>query len=154
MTKKVQASEIISLAQGILSTSVLCINRKEFGCYDLAAILPINIGQNSGLKKEAANTRPTYIAFETLQVIGTPQSPNKLPSESLTTFLANASRTPWRLGVGTRIRSRPLSWGGPIALIRLSVLSSANQTVRLLNIVTRRGSPSTQRISTWCSRER
>lgn len=41
VTKEIQASEIISLAQGVLSTSVFGVDREEFGCHDLAAVLPI-----------------------------------------------------------------------------------------------------------------
>lgn len=87
---------------------------------------------------------PTYIALETLQMIGTSQSSNKLAGESLATLLANASRAPRRLGIGPCRWSRSLSWVRSIALIRLIMVLGiiagilSFRIVLLLDIVTRR----------------
>lgn len=116
MAQKIQSSEVVSLAQRVLSTAIVGIDGKELGRNDIAAILRCN--RQNWRHAKSRRFCATYLAFKTLKMKGCTQRPYELTSKGFTALFADPRCTPGRLGTGSSIRTRPIARRGSISVTR------------------------------------
>lgn len=78
VAEEIEPTEIINLAQRVLSTAIFRVDREKLGCHDLAAVLRRRRVSRGHPLSTCQTAVVTYLALETLQVVCGQQRSHKL----------------------------------------------------------------------------